>query len=167
MKNISLIAGISILVLSCAKPKKESTTAIAEDAAIIEKDTINHGYNELAGDREMTLTVSDYNTDNPEIQIERPDKSSVETSLDTTLLFNAWTLDNEGPHADFVFSPKSFFVVDYDGNGDMPYELKGNHLKIYYNDFIQEGEILSVSKDSLKIRWRDAGIAAYAKWKDN
>ncbi|MEL1243761.1 hypothetical protein AAEO56_05765 [Flavobacterium sp. DGU11] len=166
MTKITLTAVTAILVLSCTNPKKENAPAITA-AKIIEKDTADHGYNELAGDRDMTLTVSDYNTDNPDIHIDRPDKSTVETTLDTTLLFETWTLDNEGPHADFVFSPKSFFVVDYDGNGDMPYELKGNRLKIYYNDFLQEGEILSVSKDSLRIRWRDADTASYVKWKDN
>lgn len=166
MTKFNLIVATAILVLSCTNPKKEDAHAVAVDNSI-EKDTAGHGYNELGDDKDRTSTVSDYNTDNPEIQIDRPDKSTVETTLDTTLLFETWTLDNEGPHADFVFSPKSFFVVDYDGNGDMPYELKGNRLKIYYNDFIQEGEILSVSKDSLRIRWRDAETASYAKWKDN
>ncbi len=56
-------------------------------------------------------------------------------------------------------------MVDYDGAGDMPYELAGNKMKIYYNDFIQEGEVISVDKNNLKIRWKDFDkIITYVKW---
>ncbi|GJM60752.1 hypothetical protein [Persicobacter diffluens] len=60
-----------------------------------------------------------------------------------------------GPHADFWFKPNEFYVVDYDGDGAMPYILKEDSLTIFYNDFIQKGVILSVSKDTLKIYWDD------------
>ena len=47
----------------------------------------------------------------------------------------------------------------------MPYELNDTKLKIYYNDFIQEGKIISVSKDTLKIQWKDFDkINNYVKW---
>jgi hypothetical protein len=149
----------------------EGRTQKAEKKIILvqQTDTIDHGYNELANsEKRETFAVSDYNTDNPAIKnIDRPAQSTVSTDLDTALLFNIWTSDPEGPHADFVFSGKSFFVVDYDGNGDMPYELTGRKLKVYYNDFIQEGDIVSVDKDSLKIRWNDVeGIANYTRWKN-
>ncbi|MBK7572602.1 MAG: hypothetical protein IPI10_13580 [Bacteroidetes bacterium] len=60
---------------------------------------------------------------------------------------------------------KSFLVVDYDGDSDMPYELTDNKLKIYYNDFFQEGKIISVDKDTLKIMWEDIeNISNYVRW---
>jgi len=71
--------------------------------------------------------------------------------IDTALLFGIWTADPEGPHTDFRWTKKSFFIVDYDGNGDMPFELIDRKLKIYFNDFSQEGNIQSVGKDSLII----------------
>jgi hypothetical protein len=99
--------------------------------------------------------------------IERPTTSVVNTSLDTTLLYATWTSDPDGPHADFVFSKKSFFIVDSDGDGSMPYYLTDKKLKIFYNDFIQEGEIVYLAKDTLKIRWDQAEMDdSYVKWAD-
>ena len=128
-----------------------------------------HGYNELANpDNRKSFTISDYNTDNPEIKnVDRPNKSIIQTTIDTSLLFTIWTSDPDGPHADFVFYKESFFVVDYDGDGNMPYILTDKKLKIYYNDFIQEGEIISLDKDTLKIKWQDFDhINSYVKWKN-
>ena len=153
MKHFLLAVIFLSLTISCADTKKPESVAVEKDA--IENKMVDEG----------KVVETPDNID--EMPIERPEKSIVETKLDTTLLFEAWTSDPEGPHADFVFSPKSFYVVDYDGDGDMPYELKGDHLKIYYDDFIQYGDILSVTNDSLAIRWRDADVAHYVKWKDN
>ncbi len=147
MKHYLLIALSLSLAISCTDPKKA-------DRVAVEKDAIDN----KAADEGKAVEAPD-NTD--EMPGERPEESIADTQLDTTLLFETWTSDPEAPHADFVFSPKSFYIVDYDGDGDMPYELKGDHLKIYYDDFIQYGEILSVTKDSLAIRWRDADVAYY------
>jgi hypothetical protein len=85
--------------------------------------------------------------------------------IDTALLFGTWTTDPEGPHADFKWTKKSFFMVDYDENGDMPFELIDRKLKVYFNDFIQEGTIQSVGKDSLIITWDDFDQAiTYIRW---
>ena len=135
---------------------------------IVRSDTDNyHGYNELANpDKRKSFTISDFNTDNQEIKnIDRPNTSETKSSIDTFLLYAIWTSDPSGPHADFVFSSKSFYVVDYDGDGNMPYILNNKKLKIYYNDFIQEGEIVSVDKDTLKIKWKDSDETnIYIKW---
>lgn len=130
-------------------------------------DSMDHGYNELANpENRKYFPTSDYNTDNPKFKnIARPSKSIVQTQLDTSLLFGTWTSDPKGEHADFELTESYFFVVDYDGNGDMPYVLQGNQIRIYYNDFIQDGEIIAVSKEYLKVRW--AGfehINTYARW---
>jgi hypothetical protein len=155
---------LTLILTSCGDKKANSTEATVNSTIT---DTTYHGYNELADStNRKTFTISDYNTDNREVKnIERPAKSVVATNLDTTSLFSIWTSDPEGPHADFVFSSQSFFVVDYDGDGDMPYILTGNKLKIYYNDFIQEGEIVSVDKDTLKIKWKDYDyLNNYVRW---
>ena len=130
------------------------------------KDTVNYDYDELADPKsQQSFDVSDYNTDNPNTAINRPAKSIITTTLDTALLFNTWTVDTDGPHADFVMSKKSFYIVDYDGDADIPYVLNGNNLKIYYIDFIQQGEITAVTKDTLKIVWQDADETVYIPWK--
>ena len=114
------------------------------------------GYDELANpDTLEHFTVSDYNTDDPGTQnIDRPAQSVFDSDIDSSVLFSSlWTFDPSGPHADFVFSKNAFHVVDYDGDGDMPYELHGRDLTIYYNDFIKKGRIVYVAKDTLKIKY--------------
>ena len=154
------------LTVSCNSQSKVEKKATEKKVAI---DSVNHGYNELANpSNRSAYTISDFNSDNPEIEnIQRPNQSIINTKLDTNKLFAIWTSDPNGPHADFEITSKFFSVADYDGNGDMPYELIGNHLKIYYNDFIQEGEIISVDKDTLKIKWRDIeNVNRYVRWKE-
>jgi len=149
MKRITFILSIlSVIAISSCNKKADS---------VLEKS------------QEQTETippVTDTAAEAPKPTIERPEKSVIETTLNTKLLFNTWVSDPNGPHADFVLSPKSFFIVDYDGDGDMPYLLKGNKLTIYYKEFIQEVEILSVSKTDLILKWSDVEEpVTYVVWK--
>jgi hypothetical protein len=97
---------------------------------------------------------------------ERPTKSIIQTTLDTSLLFTAWVGSVDAPHADFVFSGTYYYVVDYDGDGNMPYSLIHKTLKVYYKGYIQEGEIISLTKELLTIKWKDAYSSTdYIKWK--
>ena len=163
--NLLIIGIITIIIVSCNSRTQKTNEKLALSNT---SDSVSHGYNELANpEKRKSFTISDYNADNSEIEnIDRPSKSTIATKLDTTLLFGIWTSDPNGPHADFDLTSKSFYVVDYDGNGDMPYELIDNKLKIYYNDFIQEGKIISTGKDTLKIKWNDfEDINQYVRWK--
>jgi hypothetical protein len=153
---------LMLFMVSCNNHLKTNT------GKSVQTEKKSQGYNELANtDKRNTFSISDFNTDDPEIKnIERPSLSTIKTDLDTTLLFGIWTSDPDGPHADFELTSKSFYVVDYDGNGDMPYELSDRNIKIYYNDFIQEGKVISVDKDTLKINWKDFDIVnSYERWK--
>ena len=88
--------------------------------------------------------------------IERPNKSVIKSDIDTTKLFKIWVSECDSPNADFEINKNYFYIVDYDGNGEMPYELINHSLKVYYNDFVQEGKIISVDDEKLKIRWKDS-----------
>jgi hypothetical protein len=81
------------------------------------------------------------------------------------LLYGIWTYDLEGPHADFELTKKSFYVVDYDGNGDMPYIINQDTITVYYLDYVSVGIIKSLTKDTLKIDWDKNGIVNCVKWK--
>lgn len=160
-----------LILVSCNNQKNSTTEPqkAINSKPIKEKieQSNNHGYNELAdSENRESFTISEYNTDNPEVKnIIRPKMCTIKTDLDTNLLFDVWTNDPDGPHADFMLTSDYFHVVDYDGNGDMPYELIGNKLKIFYNDFIQEGFIISIDKDKLKIKWKDfENNSEYVRW---
>ena len=133
-------------------------------------DSLNQsrGYNELAGrDVETVYTVSEYNADIAETRnVKRPERTQITSpTIDTTQLFAIWTLDPNGPHADFLINKDHFYVVDYDGDGSMPYMLNGDSLTIYYNDFVQKGRIIKASNDSLLILWDGIDEQTnYVKW---
>ena len=131
-------------------------------------DSLN-GYDQLADEENReAYTISEYNTDLEKKNIERPEMTIISNpSVDTTHLFKIWTLDPDGPDADFWFKKTEFFVVDYDGNGAMPYILKKDSLILFYNDFIQKGRIVSVTKDTLKIHWKESErLTEYTEWKN-
>ncbi len=142
--------------ISCKNEQKNDSLNLKTENEL-QTDSVN-AYNELANPQNRkTLTISEYNTDNPEIEnIERPEKTIIRNlEIDTTKAFGIWVKDPNGPHADFWLTAKSFYVVDYDGDGKMPYILDKNKISIFYNDFVQKGVITSTETDTLKIKWSD------------
>jgi len=143
-----------------------------KQAAATMPDTVRglNGYNELADVEDRPVyPISEYNTDLSGIEnIGRPDSSRIiDPTIDTLQLFKIWTLDPDGPHADIWFKKEFFYVVDYDGDGDMPYLLHKDSLTIYYNDFIQKGRIVRVNKDTLSIIWDGVGeVTHYVEWRN-
>ncbi len=140
-----------------------------EERSVSQKTDSLKGYNQLADEQDRkTYTISEYNTDLESKNIDRPEKSIITNPIvDTTELFKIWTLDPDGPHADFWFKSTEFYVVDYDGDGAMHYLLNRDSLTLFYNDFIQKGKIVSVSKDTLKIHWNDTERPTqYLEWKN-
>lgn len=141
-----------------------------EDLQTETTETPGHGYDELADeDKRLSYEISDYNTDDPGIvNIKRPERTLIlNPVIDTTSLFRIWTKYADAPHATFKIDAKEFYVVDYDGDGSMPYILEKDSLTIYYNDFIQRGRIMKVTKDILSIRWNDAKSPTnYIMWKN-
>lgn len=161
-KKFTQILIVCLLLMVACNTKEKN-------AAEEKSQNVSHGYNELADSTNReTYSISDYNADNPDVKnIDRPERSTVKTEIDTTLLFGIWVSNLDAPHADFDITSSYFRVADYDGNGDMPYELTGNHIKIYYNDFIQEGKIISVAQDTLQVQWKGFGyINKYLRWKE-
>ena len=154
---LAFLAFFPFLFSAC---ETEQSAAENEDAT---------GYNELAQqlDGNRIYTESSYNGDDPEIKnIKRPIESTIKTLLDTSMLFDVWVSDTSAPVADFDVSSKFWNIQDYDGDSQMPYILQDNSLKIYYNDFIQEGEIISLCKDTLTIKWNDFNKATYyVRWR--
>ena len=148
---------------------KECEFESKEKHSVSQKTDSLKGYNQVADEQDRkTYTISEHNTDLKSKNLDRPEKSIITNpTVDTTELFKIWTLDPEGPHADFWFKATEFYVVDYDGDGAMPYLLNQDSLTIFYNDFIQKGKIVSVGRDTLKIRWDETERPTeYVKWKN-
>ncbi|MDV6168928.1 hypothetical protein R1T16_10860 [Flavobacterium sp. DG1-102-2] len=114
----------------------------------------------------QTIATVDTVTDAAKPKIERPEKPVIKTALNTELLFNTCVSDPSGPHADFVLSKKSFYVVDYDGNGDMPYVINGDSLTVYYETETREAKIISLTENNLILQWSGVEESTnYVIWK--
>jgi hypothetical protein len=105
----------------------------AEDLIESQEPDSSRGYDQLSDEQNRkTYTVSEYNTDLKNENIDRPEKTLITNpTVDTTRLFQIWTLDPNGPHADFWFKPTELYVVDYDGDGAMPYLLNKDSLQYF------------------------------------
>jgi len=119
-------------------------------------------------DQKYVETISEKNTDLESIKnIERPKSSKIiNSTFPVNKLFGIWTTDPNGPHADFQLGKESFFVVDYDGDGDMPYEINKNIITVYYPDMKETGLIQKAEKDSLVIYWASGECITYTRWKN-
>jgi len=133
-----------LLLLACAKEQKNSNPKTVTDTIIttkVSKTSINT-------QKEVALKNS---ITNPKFNPES--------------LYGIWTVDNNGPHADFELTEKSFYVVDYDGDGDMPYTLNHDTLTIMYTDYNSIGIIKKVVKDTMVINWNNGTDVTYVTWK--
>jgi hypothetical protein len=123
---------------------------------------------ESGNEAKIIQTVTEKNTEIEKVQKTERQKQSkiINPKFDLELLFGIWTYDPKGPHADFELTKKSFYVVDYDGDGDMPYIINQDTLKVFYKDYVSVGIIKGVTKDTLKIDWDKNGIVNCVKWKE-
>jgi hypothetical protein len=86
--------------------------------------------------------------------------------IDTNKLFNVWSIDPNGPHADFWITQNEFYIADFDGNGSMRYNLWGDSIEVFYPDNLMKGRITFVSNDTLKIIWDNFPTPiVYSAWK--
>lgn len=165
-----LISGLllgSVLILICTSCNHKKTATTTKDS-VEPSDSLTHA-KENADDtihvKRPNLAYGAVNQRNEQPE-DKQILSKINTKLDTALLFGIWTIDPNGPHADFVLSKNSYYIVDYDGDADTPYELKGNILKIHFKENTMEGEVVSVGKDSLRIIWsHNVDTNKYTRWK--
>lgn len=158
-----------VIVSSCnSKPKMDSgeqnETQVSTSTVT---DSILNANNAVPNSVSVDSTFEYYYADNAEMaNIQRPSKNVIESDIDTAMLFDIWTTDANGPHADFVWNADYFDVADYDGDSRMPYILKGRKLKVFYNDGIRYGELVSLTNDTMKIHWQEMDAAtSYIRWR--
>lgn len=80
-------------------------------------------------------------------------------------LFGIWVVEPEGPHADCELTEESFYIVDYDGNVDIPYKIVDNKINIFFpGERVQTGLIRKAQNDSLVIYWANGEYTTYVRW---
>ena len=140
-KKITLII-ISILVLNnyaCKNNKRNKALILGLETTL----------------KTNSITVFNYNK--REIKSSEQLKESIFRNLeiDTTKIFGIWTQDPTAPFADFYITAKSFNILDFDSESDIPYMLDKNQISFFYKGNRHKGIITSTENDSLKIKWTD------------
>ena len=79
-------------------------------------------------------------------------------------ILGIWSQNQDDPHADFEITKSHFELVDYDGNGEMQYEINDNKIKVYYPDSELVGLIKKAENDSLTIYWSSGNCLTYTRW---
>ncbi len=153
--NYFVISISSLLLTICCggQSSSDKTTSSSDSSKVDEERKIE--------------TVSESNTDLASVaNIDRPKTSKIISSkFPIEKLFGIWTYDPTGPHADFVLDKEKYFIVDYDGDGDMPYILNHDTLTVYFNDTVSKGLIKKATKDSLTVSWDSREDTYYVRWK--
>jgi len=85
------------------------------------------------------------------------------SDIDSTLLYGIWD-STKGGDADFRITENEFYLVDFFERSE--YKINGNLIKIIGSDFYENGLILKVTKDSLKIKWVELDVVV-DYWKFN
>ena len=84
--------------------------------------------------------------------------------IDKTLIYGIWD-STKGGDADFRITENEFYLVDFFESSE--FILDGNLIKIKGSQYYENGVILKVSKDSLKIKWVELNVTVnYWKFKD-
>lgn len=97
-------------------------------------------------------------------KIENITSNSQKSEIDKTLIYGIWD-STKGGDADFRITENEFYLVDFFESSE--FKLDGNLIKIKGSEYYENGVILKVSKDSLKIKWVEQNVTVdYWKFKD-
>lgn len=80
------------------------------------------------------------------------------------IILGTWVLDNNAQHADIKITKESYFIVDSDSNGNMPYTFQDDTLLVQFPDIKYFGFVEKVNNDSLVINWNNNERVVYFKW---
>ena len=156
-KGILSVLLLTAGIAACTKQADQKVVAVLKTDSLADESAVHY-----------PLPVSAKNTDMSNMaNIKRPDSSSIiNSSYAKESIYGIWTYDPNGPHADFDLNEQFFYVVDYDGNGEMPYQIEQDSITVYYNDYTGSGKIKAASNDTLSIHWNgDERPTIYTRWK--
>lgn len=142
MKKLLSIIITLLLFLACAKDQKK-------DAAQNNADSLATKHEDIVASKKTSPTQD--NISSPK--------------FDTKLLYGTWTINNDGPHADFKLNEKSLYIVDSEDGGEHDYRISHDSLIVKYEDYNAVGIIKKSVKDTLVINWDNSADVIYFTWK--
>jgi hypothetical protein len=166
MKNLTIILFTMFLYSCSGLPKNQSEEISIEPEETKKSDSVSQQIEEISKEKlEKKVTEEKVESTTTNIIAFQPEFINIE--VDTSQLFGIWTQDPTGPHADFMLTDKSYYIVDSEVDGNMNYILEGKILKIITNDGDYSYEIISTGTDSLVMANTEYGIEmVYTKWKN-
>ncbi len=89
-------------------------------------------------------------------------------TIEETDLYGIWTNDPNGPHADIRIGENEWYLVDYEGHGNMPYSFDNatDSLTVYYPYETMQGLVIRAHNDTLIIQWKNHGESVMVRWEN-
>ncbi len=81
-------------------------------------------------------------------------------------LFGIWAIDLSAPHADFWLDEDAFYLAEADEEGNRPYIIDEDSIKIYYKNFTARGKIVRATGDTLVLHFNEGEESCYLRWKE-
>ncbi len=84
----------------------------------------------------------------------------------TTKMFGVWALDLTAPHADFWLDAESFYLAEEEEEGNRPYVIEDDSIKIFYKSYTSKGRIVRATGDTLVLRLNGGEEMEYMRWRE-
>ena len=103
--------------------------------------------------------------------VNRPPPPVVESRIEYSpfppeRLFGVWVLDLTAPHADIWLDADWFYAAEADDEGNRPYRILHDSLKVYYEHYVAKGRIVRATGDTLELSINGGENATYLRWHD-
>lgn len=81
-------------------------------------------------------------------------------------LLGFWVLDLSAPHADIWLDEDWFYAAETDEEGNRPYVILDDSLKVYYKNYQMKARIVRATGDTLVLRINEGEDATYLRWRE-
>ena len=74
-------------------------------------------------------------------------------TIDKSKLLGVWwnSQEKDAPHASFAINDSTIFYPDQEGKSEFKYEIKGDSLIIYFQDYINSSHIDKLTENTLEL----------------
>jgi hypothetical protein len=158
IRNRLFLTLLWLLGFSCTAPqnKQVQSDQVARAASDSVAAAIRQGFSWAAAE---SIIV---NKPKPPVLVSR----IIDSKFPPKNLFGIWVLDRTAPHADFWLDADAFYLAEADEEGNRPYLIELDSIKVYYKYFTARGKILKATGDTLVLHFNEGEESCYLRWKE-
>lgn len=153
-----LTALVGLLAFSCTVPQNKQVRT--DQVVRATSDSVAAAIKQGVSWTQAESTV--VNKPKPPVLISR----IIDSKFPISNLFGIWVLDRTAPHADFWLDQDSFYLAANDEEGNRPYLIEDDSIKIYFKTLTAKGRIVKATGDTLVLRINEGEDDVYLRWQE-